>query len=835
MKHLLRPALLLSLAFVGILTACEKKADNAPRSQLPDSPLSEINGMIEMPAPAADLISEGLPIGNGRMGMLLSGGIDRQSNAICEDSVWSGWQNDFADKAEAAEYVEPIRELFRQGKISEAQDLINKTQISRMDDGQGHGTYEAYGTYEMLARLEIETNLDASKATDYRRSLAMNVGLVRTRFSIDGVAYWRDAFASRPDEVQVMHFEASKTGHITFSATLSRPDTNATVTADGKDALLLSGWNLDKDGRPALEYACRLGATAKGGSVEVKDGKLVFTGCDKVTLYITAGTNYKGMKSWPDYLDKSGAHLSRTKEQLEAARAKDLAILGKAHVKDFESLYNRCGMYLDLAKEEYSSYAKDANDTPARLDAFKKTLADNSLICTYFNFGRYLLISSSREGDLPANLQGIWTVNFYEKDKGRWNYYTPWNGDYHANVNIQMNYWPAFKANLADCAGPVYDFIEALPGPGAVTAKVQHGCEGWTTHTMNNVWGYTSPGWEASWGHFPMAGPWMATHIWEAYAYTLDKDFLSRMWPTLKGSAEFILSWMIPDENGQLVSGPSESPENRFRLPDGKIGYFCMGPTMDQQLASQLLSETLRSAKVLGIEDAFTARCAEALALIRPTQIGPDGRIMEWSEPFEEVEPGHRHTSHLFAVYPGYDITPETTPELAAAARKSLEYRIFHGGGYTGWSRAMMIGQWARLNDGVKAYENLQALLAESTLPNLFDTHPPFQIDGNFGATAAIIEMLMQSQLLPDGTVRIKLLPALPGQWPTGKIEGIRAQGAVTVDIEWREGALKYVILCADKDIEAELNLGHLRGKVSLRAGQPQKLDAAFSPLQGCK
>ncbi|MBN1404865.1 MAG: glycoside hydrolase family 95 protein, partial [Opitutales bacterium] len=653
---ILRPALLLSLALFGLGASVQAQEEEVTLSPFVPNKETEtgyqakpaIAGTWEListlakstilfDTPAADLISEGLPIGNGRMGMLLSGGIDKQSNAICEDSVWSGWQNDFADKAEAAEHVEAIRELFRQGKISEAQDLINKTQISRMDDGQGHGTYEAYGTYEMLARLEIETNLDASKAEHYGRGLSLNEALASEFFTIDGVRYERHAFASRPDEVQVIRLTASAPGHITFSTTLSRPDTNATVTTDGEDALLLSGWNPDKDGKPALEYACRLGATANGGSVEVKDGKLVFTGCDGVTLYITAGTNYKGMKSWPDYLDKSGAHLARTKAQLEAARAKSYYTLLNTHKADYEPLYERVKIEL-YGSPLTSDFINLSLPTPERL---KKGANDPFLICTYFNFGRYLLISSSRDGDLPANLQGIWTVNFYEKDNGRWNYYTPWNGDYHANVNIQMNYWPAFKANLADCAGPVYDFIEALPGPGAVTAKVQHGCEGWTTHTMNNVWGYTSPGWEASWGHFPMAGPWMATHIWEAYAYTLDKDFLARMWPALRGSAEFILSWMTPDENGQLVSGPSESPENRFRLPDGKIGYFCMGPTMDQQLASQLLSETLRSAKVLGIEDAFTARCAEALARIRPTQIGPDGRIMEWSEQFEEVEPGH--------------------------------------------------------------------------------------------------------------------------------------------------------------------------------------------------
>jgi alpha-L-fucosidase 2 len=784
--------------------------------------------LILFDKPAADLVSEGLPIGNGRMGMLVAGGIDRESDAVCEDSVWSGWQNAAADNPQAAAALPEIRRLFAEGKLREAQDLVNQTQVGRPDDGKGHSTWDAYGTYQMLARLEIETGQDAAAASGYCRNLYLSRGTVAVHYKIGEVNFHRSYFASRPDEVQVVSFTASKPGHISFSATLARPDTDAALSAEG-DTLLLSGAMSAPEGK-GLEYACRLGAVAEGGKAEVRDGKLVFTGCDAVTLFLTAGTNYKGIGTGPDYLDTTGAHLARTKAQLDAAMAKGSHSISRAQEEDFEARFGR--VVFCIGREDYGGARIDRASTPLCLADYRKNLENNGILATYFNYGRYLLLSSSREGSLPANLQGLWTVNFRDENQGwKWNYYTPWNGDYHANVNVQMNYWPVFSANMAECAGPLYDLIAALPGPGAKTARAQHGAKGWTTHTMNNVWGFTSPGWEASWGHFPMAGPWLATHIWTGYAYTLDKQFLARMWPALSGSAEFVLSWMTFDTDGHLVSGPSESPENRFFLPDGSVGYFCMGPSMDQELCAQLLSETLRAAKVLGIDSDLTRRCAEALPKIRPIAIGPDGRLLEWSEPYGEPEPGHRHTSHLFGVYPGTTISPDKTPELAEAARKSLDYRASHGGGYTGWSRAMMIGEWARLGDGDKAYENLVALLRDSTLPNLFDTHPPFQIDGNFGAVAGIIEMLMQSSLEEDGGVTIRLLPALPKAWPEGCINGIVAQGAVEVSECWKDGKLAQVTLLAKFDIAARIRCGNSGACFTLKAGQSVTLGPDLAPV----
>jgi alpha-L-fucosidase 2 len=783
-----------------------------------------VGSFITLDAPAADLVAEGTPIGNGRMGMLVGGGIDRESDAICEDSMWSGWANPHADNPEAAAALPEIRRLFAEGHVREAQDLVNRTQVSRMDDGEGHGTYDAYGTYEMLARLEIETDLDPAKAVDYRRDLCLYSAVGETSFELDAVTYTREFFASRPDEAMVMRFTADKPGRITFSATLTRPDTNAVLSVED-GSLLLRGHMNARGGEKGLDYVCRLGASFEGGTMEVRDGRLVFNGCDEVALFITAGTNFKGLGAWPDYLDGQNPHITRTRAQLDAALARGYDALLEAHKSDFRTLF--CGVELDLS----GSRLDDSPPLP-QAEMLKAGTLDPDLIGKYYNFGRYLLISSSREGDLPANLQGLWTVNFQDASQGgRWNYYTPWNGDYHANVNIQMNYWPAFSANLAACAGPFYDLVAALPGPGGETARIQHGCEGWTTHTMNNVWGYTSPGWEASWGHFPMAGPWLATHIWTGYAYTLDRDFLARMWPALRGSAQFVLSWMSEDADGMLVSGPSASPENRFLLPDGSIGYFCMGPSMDQELCAQLLDETLRAASVLGIDDDVTRRAAEALPRIRPVAIGKDGRLMEWTEPYGEPEPGHRHTSHLFGLYPGTTISPETTPELAQAALNSLEYRIAHGGGYTGWSRAMMIAEWARLGCGEKAYENLVALLRDSTLPNLFDTHPPFQIDGNFGAVAAIVEMLMQSRLERDGSATITLLPALPSAWPAGRITQIVAQGNILTDIAWRDSRLESVTLTSHTPIRVRIRCGGVSAEHDLAPAVPLTLGNTLSPI----
>ena len=724
--------------------------------------------------PAKSWMNEALPIGNGYMGAMFFGGVPTDEIQISEEGIWAGGpgsnpQYNGGNKKESWKQLARIRSLLTQGRTAEAGRLANTYLVGEISPAAGGAEFGDFGAQQPFGSLLVTIDGIDSSYTDYRRQLNISQSLGSVSFQHDGTDFQNFYFASYPARLVVMRYINNNDKGVTYRLTYTSPHKNTRISASDNNTIQIEG-TLESNG----ERFEGIIWVRTDGTPSFNDNEYKIENARNVEFYVSVASSYKN--EFPHYTGNDFQTTNRT--AIAKARANSYEYLLKEHVNDYRRLFNRVSLSLNQAPDTATL------PTDQRLLQYSKGAQDFSLEELYFQYGRYLLISSSRPGTMPATLQG------------KWNHLNnpPWACDYHMNINLQMIYWPAEVTNLSECHTPLLQYIESLREPGRITAREYFNARGWSVHTMNNAYGFTAPGWNFYWGYAPNSASWLGNHIWEHYLFTQDTVYLRQFaYPILQELGEFWLDYLIEDSDSTLVSSPSYSPEH---------GDISIGATIDQEVAWELFTNLLKASRTLGYQNAFTDSIQAAREKLSPLKIGQYGQLQEWKADLDDPNDKHRHISHLYALHPSYQINPTQTPELAKAAEQTLKHRGEDG---TGWSLSWKINFWARLQNGNTSYKMLRYLLTPSTgegsrpsqsgsYANLLWAHPPFQIDGNMGAVAGMAEMLLQSY---NDTIR--LLPAIPLEWKTGEVTGLRARGGYTVDIKWESGWLRQVTIHSDK------------------------------------
>lgn len=723
-------------------------------------------------AQPAKVWMESLPIGNGRLGAMTYGGIEEEKLALNESTMWSGQYNENQNKPFGREKMNQLRKLFFEGKLSEG---------NRIAGDNLHGNQTSFGTHLPIGDLKMQFIYPEGKVTDYRRSLSLDEAVSSVSFNSGGVNYKREYFATNPDNVLVLRLTADKQKSITMNMGLDLMR-QADLSVENNQLVFTGKVDFPLHGPGGVCFEGRIAVLADNGEVKMEQSGVSIKEADAVTLIVDVRTDYKS----PDYKTLCA-------DGVEKAAAKSYDELKQAHIKDYNTLYNRVSIH-------FGQDANRAMPTDVRWKQVKEGKTDTGLDALFFQYGRYLTIASSRENSpLPIALQGFFNDN-KACNMG-------WTNDYHLDINTEQNYWAANVGNLAECNAPLFTYIKDLAHHGAKTAEVVYGCKGWTAHTTANVWGYTPASSTIIWGLFPMAGSWIASHLWTQYEFTQDKQYLAETaYPLLKGNAQFILDFLAKDpKSGYLMTGPSISPENWFRTAGGEEMVASMMPACDRELAYEILSNCVRASEILDTDREFADSLRTAIAQLPPIQLRANGAIREWFEDFEEAHPNHRHTSHLLALYPFSQITLEKTPELAEAARKTIENRLSaENWEDTEWRRANMICMYARLKDAQEAYKSVQLLQGKLSRENLMTVSPGgiagaegdiYSFDGNPAGTAGMAEMLIQNH-----ESYVEFLPCLPVEWKDGSFKGLCLKGGVEATAEWTNAVINKASLKATAD-----------------------------------